>query len=139
MYETLNFDTTTEEGVGFWMTMPATYDGGTVTAKFHWTATGGTVTATVVWNIAARGYADDAALDQALGTEQAASDALLALEDMHVSATTPAITIGGTAAAGTPTYFQITRDTAADNLAADAKLLGVTLEYTESITEPSAQ
>lgn len=139
MLEVCDFDQTTEEGVGFWMTMPATWDAGTITAKFHWTAAAGSAAETVAWNIAARGLPDDAAIDQALGTEQAASDALLATGDMHVSATTPAITVGGTAAAGTPTYFQVTRDVAADNLAGDARLIGVTIEYTESVTEPSAQ
>jgi len=139
MLEVCDFDQTTEEGVGFWMTMPATWDAGTITAKFHWTAAAGSAAETVAWNIATRGLPDDAAIDQALGTEQAASDALLATGDMHVSATTPAITVGGTAAAGTPTYFQVTRDVAADNLAGDARLIGVTIEYTESVTEPSSQ
>jgi hypothetical protein len=138
MYDSFDFDSTTEEGVGFWWTPPQTYNAGTLTAKFHWTCAAGT--GNVKWDIAARCYSDDDAIDQALGTEQTAgTDALLAVGDMHISPTTPALTVGGTAVANRPIYFQVTRDTATDTLSADAKLLGVTIEYTESATEPSAQ
>lgn len=139
MYDCKDFDQTTEEGVGFWLTMPPTWNEGTLTAKFHWTASGGTPSETVAWNIAARGYQDSAAIDAALGTEQASSDALVSTGGLHISATTSALTVGGDADAGNPVYFQITRDVAADDLAADARLLGITIEYTESSTEPSAQ
>jgi hypothetical protein len=138
MYDSFDFDSTTEEGVGFWLTLPTTYDAGTITAKFNWTCATGT--GNVKWDIAARAFADDDALDQALGTEQSSgTDALLTTGDMHITATTSALTIGGTPAANRPTYFQITRDVGTDTLSADAKLLGVTIEYTESATEPSAQ
>lgn len=138
MFDSLDFDQTTEEGVGFWVTFPHDWGAGTVTAKFHWTAASGT--GTVKWDIAARGYTDDDALDQALGTEQTASaDTLIATNDMHVSGTTPAITVGGSVAAGRPVYFQVTRDVGGDDLTGDARLLGVTLQYTESTTEASAQ
>jgi hypothetical protein len=120
------------------VTFPHEWGAGTLTAKFHWTAASGT--GTVKWDIAARGYTDDDALDQALGTEQTASaDTLITAADLHVSGTTPAITVGGSAVAGRPVYFQVTRDVSGDDLTADARLLGVTLQYTESTTEASAQ
>lgn len=129
MHRSLAFDQTTEEGAGFWVVFPY-WDAGTVTAKFHWTALSSS--GTVKWDIAGRCFTDDAALDQALGTEQTAgADTLLATGDMHITATTPAITVAGTATANRPVYFQVTRDVA-DTLAADALLLGVTLEYTET-------
>lgn len=138
MQDSMDFDSATEEGVGFWATLPSSWNAGTVTAKFHWTAASST--GTVEWDIAARGFADDDAMDQALGTEQTAgADTLLAVGDMHVSPTTPALTVGGSPAANRPIYFQVTRDVAVDTLAADAKLLGVTIEFTESATEPAAQ
>jgi hypothetical protein len=115
-----------------------TYDAGTVTVKFHWSAASGTGNAK--WDVAARAFGDDDAIDQALGTEQTSgTDTLLATNDMHVTATTSALTIAGTPAANKPTYFQITRDVGTDTLNADAKLLGCTIEFTESTTEPSAQ
>lgn len=139
MVPTRDFDQTTEEGVGFWWSLPPTFNGSTVTAKFHWTTTAGTAAEAVAWNIAARGYADGDDLDQALGTEQAVVDTLTAVNKNQRSATSPAISIGGDNTAGAQVYFQITRDVGNDDLAADAKLIGVTLEYTESSTEPSAQ
>jgi hypothetical protein len=137
MMDTFDFDSTTEEGVGFWWTPPSTWDAGTITFKAHWTASAGTGTAK--WDFAARGYADDDAIDQALGTEQGSTDTLLATGDMHISPTTSALTVGGTPAANRPVYIQVARDVATDTLNADAKLIGVTIEYTESATEPSAQ
>jgi hypothetical protein len=138
MFDTFDFDTSTEEGVGFWLTLPSAWDAGTVTAKFHWTASSSS--GTVKWDIAGRCYVDDDAVDQAMGTEQTATaDTLLATGDVHISATTPALTLGGTPTANRPCYFQITRDVGGDTLAADAKLMGVTIEFTESATEPSSQ
>lgn len=93
---------------------------------------------TATWSISARALGDGDAIDQALGTAQAVTDTLLSANQMHVTATTSAMTIAGTPAANKPVYWQITRDVA-DTLNADARLLGVTIEYTESSTEPSAQ
>jgi hypothetical protein len=133
MYDGFGFDSTVEEGVGFWFAPPTAYDGGTITFKPRWTSASGT--GTVKWDFAARAYADDDPLDAALGTEQSTgTDTLLAAGDMHVSPTTPALTPAGTPAAGRDMYVQITRD-----VNADAVLLGVTVEYNESSTEPVAQ
>jgi hypothetical protein len=138
MYDGFGFDSTTEEGVGFWWVPPTAYDGGTITFKPRWTAASGS--GTVKWDFAARSYADDDAIDQALGTEQTTgTDTLLTAGDMHVSPTTPALTPAGTPAANRDMYVQIARDVAGDTLSADAVLLGVTIEYTESATEPAAQ
>jgi hypothetical protein len=136
MFDSFDFDSTTSEGVGFWFTPPTAYDAGTITAKFHWTAASGSGTAT--WSISARALGDGDAIDQALGTAQAVTDTLLSANQMHITSTTSAMTIAGTPAANKPVYWQITRDVA-DTLNADARLIGVTIEYTESATEPSAQ
>ena len=139
MYDVLLFDTTTAEAAGVWVQMPPTWDGSTVTAKAHWTATAGTAAQTVQWQFSARGFGNDDVLDQSLPAATAVSDALIATGDMHITSTSAAITVAGTATAGTPVYFQVARDVAGDNLAADAGLLGFVIEYTESTTEPAAQ
>lgn len=136
MFDSFDFDSTASEGVGFWWTPPNAYNDGTVTIRFHWTAASGT--GTVTWSCSARALPDDAAMDQALGTAVAVTDTLIAVNDMHLTSATGAITIAGTPAGSNPVYFQITRDIA-DTLAADARLLGCTLEYTESATEPGPQ
>lgn len=138
MLDTMDFDSSTEENVGFWIAMPATWDLGTLTFKFFWTATSGS--GNVKWDIQGRGYVDDDAIDQPGGTEQTSgTDTFIGANEMHVTSTTSALTLAGNLAAGSPVYFRIARDVGTDTLNADAKLIGVQMEYTESATEPSAQ
>jgi hypothetical protein len=82
----------------------------------------------VTWTAAARCYADDDALDQALGTAQSVTDTLLAADDAHKSSATSAVTPGGTVASGNLCVVQIGRDIA-DSLGVDARLIGVHLEF----------
>lgn len=126
MYKACAFDTTTEEGVGFWHTFPPQWDLGTVTATFFWTAASGS--GTVKFDIGGRAYANDDALDQAIGTQGTATDTLITALDMHVSPETAAVTLAGTPAANLPCYFEVTRDIA-DTLGVDALLIGVLLKY----------
>ena len=70
-------------------------------------------------------------MDTAFGTAiLPAVDTLTTAKDVHISATTAAITIGGSPAAEDLTCFQIYRDVTGDNLGVDALLLGVKLFYT---------
>jgi hypothetical protein len=84
-----------------------------------------------VWAIQGQAFADDDALDTAFGTAQTVTDTLLAADDMHISAATSAVTIGGTPAANRPIQFQVYRDADAggDTLAVDARLLGVEILF----------
>jgi hypothetical protein len=130
----LLFDPGTAEYAQCMIVMPSNWNAGTITAKFHWTAS---VTASgsntdVVWGLRCRAYANDDALDQAMGTAQTATDTLTAVNDLDISPATSAITIGGTAAAGNPVIFEVYRDAGVvgDNYASDARLLGVEISYT---------
>jgi hypothetical protein len=111
--------------------MPGDYNGGTITAVFYWVA-GNASTNSVVWGLAARAYADSDVLDQAFGTQQQVTDANQANDDVNISAATPAITIGGTPAAGNFVQFRANRDpaNASDTLAATAELLAIRITYT---------
>lgn len=126
----LLFDPGTAEYAQAMVVMPSNWNAGTVTAKFHWTASTGS--GDVVWGLKARSYANDDALDQAMGTAQTATDTLTATNDLDISPATSAITIGGTAASGNPIIWEVYRDAAAggDTLGADARLLGVEISYT---------
>jgi hypothetical protein len=128
----LLFDAGTDEFAQAMIVMPNNWNAGTVTAKFHWTASTGS--GNVVWGLQGRAYANDDALDQALGTAQTATDTLTATNDVDISPATSAITLGGTAASGNPVIFQVYRDAdaAGDTLGADARLLGVEISYTAS-------
>lgn len=115
-----DFDQTTSEGVQFYVPMPKSWNEGTLTACFGWTAASGT--GMVTWSISAAARSDDDALDAAFGTAVPVTDTLLTANDMHISPTTAAITVGGTPAENDLVLFQITRDIV-DTLNADACLM----------------
>lgn len=113
--------------------LPSDYDGGTITAKFHWLAQDAS-TNSVVWGCQGVAFADDDAIDTAYGTAQEVTDANLANGDVNISAATSAITIAGSPAAGEWAQIRIYRDSGngSDDLAATASLLSVVLTYTRS-------
>lgn len=136
MNDVLDFDQTTEEFAQFRVSMPDAWDRGTIKARVYWTAASGT--GGVTWGLRGTTYRDDDAIDVAFGTEVNVSDTLIAADDVHITAATAAITIGGTHALHNLIIMQIARKVsdAGDTLTADARLLGVKLQYLELTTEP---
>lgn len=127
---TLDFDQTTAEIAKFDWIPPENWDAGTVKVKIYWTAASGTGGETVEFEVSAIAISNDDAMDAAFGTAVAVTDSLIATNDLHVSPQSAAITIGGTPLDSDWIQFKIKRDTANDTLAADAKLIGLVLEYT---------
>ena len=127
---TLNFDPSTVENAEFTVVMPSDWDGETITAVFYWMHAATTTNFGVMWQIAGRSYANDDALDQAVGTLQEVSDTGGTTNDLYVTAATPDVTIAG-AGASEMVQFKVNRNPAdaADNLAVDAKLIGVMITY----------
>lgn len=112
--------------------MPSDYDGGTVTAVFHWTAASGS--GGVRWGLQGLARGDDDPIDAAFGTAQEVSDTLIAAGDLHISAATSAITFGGTPAASEMVQFRAYRNPGHtdDTLGVDARLLAVRLTFTRA-------
>lgn len=131
----------TEERVQFKLKMPENWDKGTIKVKFDWSsATGSTANDTVEWAIKAVALSDSDAIDVALGTVQVISDTLLADNgtDLQITPTTPALTIGGTPALGDLLIFEVYRNTdGTDNMAEDAWLFGITIQYKKAGTNVS--
>lgn len=117
-----------KESAEFGIQAPTYWDLGTVTAQFVWYATAGS--GTVNWEIQGLARSDDDALDTAYGTLQEVTDTLLATGDVHITAETSAITIGGTPAAGDWLQFRVNRDPANDTNTSDARLMGVRIRFT---------
>jgi hypothetical protein len=118
----------------FLFPLPSDYGGGTITAKFYWTANSVSGNS-VVWGIQAIAIADDEPLDVAFGTLQSVTDANhTTAYDLNISGATGAMTIGGTPAAGELVIWRVFRSSgnASDTLAATARLLAVVIEYTRS-------
>jgi hypothetical protein len=127
----IGFADGTRTNANWAMPMPSDYNGGTITAVFYWVC-GNASTNSVRWGLQGRAYADGDAIDQAFGTAQEVTDANQANDDVNISAATPAITLGGTPAAGNFVQFRAFRDpaNAGDNLAATAELLAIRITYT---------
>jgi len=128
-YHYAGFDTTTSEIVWFTWTPPANWNAGTVRFKLYWTNTAGLTTETIDFDLAAVAFADDDALDTAVGTAQNVTDTWIAQNDLHITAYSSAITIAGSPSAGEEIHFKLSRDVASDNLTGDCDVIGILLEY----------
>lgn len=130
------FDTATEEFVSFNLMMPENWNRSTIKAKFFWTGSSTSdVGETVEWEIGGNAMGNDDAIDAAIGTAQVISDTLLTAgsADLHITAATPAITVGGTPALGDMIHFKVSRNVGGtDDMDDDAWLLGVAIQYTIS-------
>lgn len=120
------FDTTTEEGVQFYIGMPKSWNKSTITFRVVWTNTAGASTETVSWGLSAGAFTDDDAIDSTdLGTEVRVSDTWLAQNDLHVTDESGAVTVGNTPVNNDMLICQIVRSVANDNMTGDAELLGI--------------
>jgi len=128
-YHYAAFDTATSEIAWFTWTPPANWNAGTVRFKLYWTNTAGLTTETIDFDLAAVAFANDDALDTAVGTPQNVTDTWIAQGDLHITAYSSAITIAGSPAAGEEVHFKLSRDIASDNLTGDADVIGLLLEY----------
>lgn len=135
MLKTLDYDTATQEFAQFDITMPKSWNQGTVTFVPVWTAASGS--GTVVFALQAVGTRDDDAMDVAFGTEQTSTDTLITANDCHVGPTSAAITVAGTLTSPLRVNFRVKRNVADDTLGVDAKLIGVYVYYSTNLKNDS--
>ena len=128
----LAFDQTTEENAFFQYSIPKGWDEGTITFRYKWTASAGT--GGVVLGVKALARSNDDPIDTVWGTEITVSDTLIATDDVHISADSAALTVGGTVAEGDIAFFNLARKTgdASDTLSADMQLLEVIITFTRN-------
>lgn len=111
--------------------LPWYYDGGTITARFHWfvpTSTAGAV----VWGIQGYVAGDGDALDTADGTAQEVTDSTASTAyDLLISSVTSAVTLAGTPAGAKLCLLTVYRDPddASDTLAETAYLKAIEIRY----------
>jgi hypothetical protein len=137
MVSSFNFDTTTAEKAQFNWATPANWDAGTIRFKLYWTTTGGSSAQTIDFDLAGVAFANDDAMDTAVGTSANCSDTWIADDDLHVTSYSSAITIAGSPVAGELVVFQLSRDVATDTLGVDAEVLGVLIEYSTDASNSS--
>ena len=128
---TLDFDKSSDENAQFAVAFPKSWNEGTVTFQAFFTADS-TDTGTVSWSLAGVAIADNDSINTAFGTGVAPTAKAHSgtANDLDVTAESGAITIAGSPSTDEEVFFQITRDVSADDLDADAKLLGVKIFFT---------
>ena len=127
----LDFDKTSDEFAQFAVAFPKSWNEGTVTFQAFFTATS-TDTGTTAFVLQGVALADNGDLNTAFGTAvgPTAKAHSGTSNDLDVTAESGAVTIAGSPGVDEYVFFQISRDVSADNLDADARLLGVKLFFT---------
>jgi hypothetical protein len=124
----LDFDKDADEFAQFQIAFPKSWDEGTITFQVYWA--GLAATTNCVWTLQGVAISDNETIDVVYGTAVAVDDAAQgAVEELLVSAESGAVTIAGTPAVGDICYFRIGRDISEDNMAGDARLLGIKLFF----------
>jgi len=138
MIDYFAFDGATEEYVAVNLVMPEDWNRSTIKAKFYWAPGDSACTAadTVEWQMQGISVSDDGTIDTAYtDAGEVISDAVTAGKnaDLHITSTTPAITINGSPALGDLINLKISRNVGGtDDMTEDAWLFGVFIQYTAS-------
>ena len=132
IYDYLAFDKDAIEYAYANVPMPSDYTGGVIYFKPYWLHPATTTNFKVSWGLDAVSFANDDALDAAVGTTIYVNDEGGTTSDLYVGAQSSAVTIAGTPAAGELVNFRASRkadDGTNDTLAVDAYLLGFMIWY----------
>jgi hypothetical protein len=129
-YNVLDFDQTSIEIAHFNISMPSSWNEGTVTFIPVWTAASGS--GDVLWRLNAVAKSNDDAIATTYSGSVDSLDTLIAAADLHRGPESSALTIDGTPAANDTVFFRLFRvaSNIADTLNADARLIGVELFIT---------
>jgi len=130
------FDPTTEERMQFGgVPFPNRYNQSTIRFQVGYTHAGTQTGGLdgVVWNLAAVSIPDDGSWDVAFGTRVQVDLDRANGDDVHVTAESGVVTIGGTLGDANTVFFEISRDVvdALDDLDIDAQLLWVRIIWDE--------
>jgi len=127
----LDFDKDSDENAQFSIAFPKSWNEGTITFQAFFTATS-TNTGTAAWGLSGVAIADDDSCNTAFGTNVVATAKAHSgtSNDIDVCAESGAVTIAGSPSTDELVFFQVMRDISADDLSADARLLGIKLFFT---------
>lgn len=130
-YDVLDFATGSDENAYANFHMPDSWDAGVVQFRYIWTSAGGTPAETVTFELSGRSFANDDAIDQAVGTAVEVADTLIATGDVHISAWSGDVTLTG-AGAGELVHIELMRDVSEDNVSDDARLIALQIRYKQA-------
>lgn len=132
MLKTLDYDASAQEFAQFVLTMPKSWNEGTVSFLAIWSHAATTTNFGVAWSLAGLAVSDDDALDAAFGTAVVVTDTGGTTNDLYRTAESAAVTIAGSPAELDTVFFQVARvpSDAGDTMAIDARLHGIVLFIT---------
>lgn len=126
---TLDFDGTTSEYAFITLMPPEKWDGGTITAKFHYLVSAA-VSTTVRWELRGLARPNGMTTVGSYGTAQGVTHTYFGAADAQgVTPYTPAITLGGTPAQGAIVTLAVLRNPTIDTTSQDARLAGVMVRF----------
>jgi hypothetical protein len=136
--QVLDFDKDSDEHAQFQIAMPKSWNEGTITFKCYWI--GLAATTGVAFGLQGVAVGDNEEADQAYGTAVVVTDDSQGdATEVLVTATSGAVTIANSPAAEDLCFFRIFRDVSDsnDDMAGDARLLGVKIFYTVNAKDDS--
>ena len=136
--QVLDFDKDSDEHAQFQIAMPKSWNEGTITFKCYWV--GLAATTGVAFGLQGVAVGDNEEADQAYGTAVVVTDDSQGdATEVLVTATSGAVTIANSPAAEDICFFRIFRDVSDsnDDMAGDARLLGVKIFYTVNAKDDS--
>lgn len=127
----LAFDPNTDEFAYFNITMPPSWDAGTLKVQFFWTHPSTATNFDVVWDILANSFSNDDTLSGSSFDVATITDTGGTTNDLYISGETSDLDPTGTPSPGDLIHFLIRRDAngASDNMTVDAYLIGVRIFY----------
>ena len=105
----LAFDNTADEHAQFSIAFPKSWDEGTITFQAFWTGVAAGAGG-VAWGLQGVAVSNDDTMDVAYGTAIVVTDTFIAIEDLHVTSESSAVTIAGTPAVDDTCFFRIFRE-----------------------------
>lgn len=129
---TLDFDSTTKEFAQFAISMPKSWNEGTVTFKPIWSHASGGSAHGVAWSLQAVAVSNDDTIAANYGTAQLSIDSGGTANDIYVGPESSAITIAGTPASEDVVFFRVALETddSSHSIDIDARLHGIQLFIT---------
>ncbi len=112
--------------------MPDSWDAGVIQFRYTWTNAGGGAAETVTFELSGISYADNDAIDAAVGTPVELADTWIAQGDVHHSGWSGDVTLAGTPAAGEWVHLEVMRDVSEDDLTGDARLMSLQIRYKQA-------
>jgi hypothetical protein len=130
-------DPSTDEKAQFQWVPPKGWDNGTITYALYWSHASTTTNFATVWGLECLAVSNDDTIGASYGTAVTVTDTGGTTNDLYVAPTSSAVTVGGTPQDADEVFCRAYRDAdnGSDNLAIDARLMGIAIFYTQTTAD----